>query len=109
MSGRAPFYLGMLGHYYARSGATDKVREIVEQLDRLAGQRYVPPHCFAYIHAGSNEIDQAFEWQAKAYDDGASPFNYFSPLIENLHGDPRHTAELRRMRLRAWAKGTKPH
>jgi len=102
MSGGAPFYLGILGHYYARSGATDKVRQIVEQLDHLAGQRYVPPHCFAYIHAGANEIDRAFDWQAKAYDDGASPFNYFSPLIENLQSDPRHSAELQRMQLRAW-------
>jgi TolB-like protein/tetratricopeptide (TPR) repeat protein len=102
MSGGAPFYLGILGHYYARSGATDKVRQIVEQLDQLAGHRYVPPHCFAYIYAGSNEIDRAFDWQAKAYDDGASPFNYFSPLIENLHSDPRHSAELQRMQLRAW-------
>jgi hypothetical protein len=55
-------------------------------------------------HAGMNEINEAFDWQAKAYDDGASPFNYFSPLIENLHRDPRHSAELRRMQLRAWAK-----
>ena len=37
MSGGAPFYLGILGHYYARSGATDKARQIVEQLDHLAG------------------------------------------------------------------------
>jgi TolB-like protein len=102
MSGGAPFYLGILGHYYARSGATEKVRQIVEQLEHLAGHRYVPPHCFAYIHAGSNEIDRALDWQAKAYDDGASPFNYFSPLIENLQSDPRHSAEVQRMQLRAW-------
>jgi len=108
MSGRsAPFYLGVLGHYYARSGATDKVREAVEELDRLADHRYVPPHCFAYIYAGLNDIGRALEWQAKAYDDGASPFNYYSPLIENLHADPRHSAELRRMGLRAWKKGMK--
>ena len=101
ISGGAPFYLGILGHYYARSGATDKVRQIVEQLEHLAGHRYVPPHCFAFIHAGSNEIDRALDWQAKAYDDGASPFNYFSPLIENLQSDPRHSAEVQRMQLRA--------
>jgi TolB-like protein/tetratricopeptide (TPR) repeat protein len=103
ISGGAPFYLGILGHYYARSGATDKVRQIVEQLDHLARHRYVPPHCFAFIHAGSNEIDRALDWQAKAYDDGASPFNYFSPLIENLQSDPRHSAEVQRMQLRAWS------
>jgi hypothetical protein len=103
MSGGAPFYLAVLGHYYARSGATDKVRQVVAQLNDMAGHRYVAPQCFAYIHAGMNEIDQAFEWQAKAYDDGSSPFNYFSPLIENLHNDPRHGAEVQRMRSRAWA------
>jgi serine/threonine protein kinase/tetratricopeptide (TPR) repeat protein len=100
MSGHAPFYLGVLGHYYARSGASDKVRDILEELASLADTRYVPPHCLVYIYAGANDLDRAFEWQAKAYDDGASPFYYFSPLIENLHADPRHTADLRRMGLR---------
>ena len=97
MSGRAPFYLGVLGHYYARSGATDKVREILQELERLAATKYVPPHCMVYIYAAANDLDRAFEWEAKAYDDGAAPFYYFSPLIDNLHADPRHTAELRRM------------
>jgi len=100
MSGRAPFYLGVLGHYHARNGAIDKAHEILEELAGLAATRYVPPHCQAYIYAGASDLDRAFEWQAKAFDDGASPFYYFSPLIENLHGDPRHRAELRRMGLR---------
>jgi tetratricopeptide (TPR) repeat protein len=104
MSGRAPFYLGILGHYYARSGATDKVREVLDELESLADQRYVPPHCYVVIYAGLNDIDRAFEWQTKAYDDGASPFNYCTPLIENLQADPRHTAELRPMAARDWVK-----
>jgi eukaryotic-like serine/threonine-protein kinase len=104
MSGRAPFYLGVLGHYYARSGAIAEVREIVQEFESLADRRYVPPHCFVYIHAALNELDRAFEWQAKVYDDGASPFNYYSPLIENLQADPRHAADVRRMAARAWAK-----
>src|SRR6185369_9512017 len=52
MSARAPFYLGVLGHYYARNGATDKVRDILGELARLADTRYVPPHCLTYIYAG---------------------------------------------------------
>jgi hypothetical protein len=100
MSDRAPFYLGVLGHYHARNGAIDKADAILEELGRLAATRYVPPHCQAYIYAGANDLDRAFEWQARAYDDGASPFYYFSPLIENLHADPRHRADLRRMGLR---------
>ena len=31
--------------------------------------------------------------------DGASPFNYFSPVIEIMHADERHAAELRSMAL----------
>jgi serine/threonine-protein kinase len=100
MSGRAPFYLGVLGHYYARSGSFDKAQGILDELASLAGTRYVPPHCQAYIYAGANDLGRAFEWQARAYDDGASPFYYFSPLIDNLQADPRHRAELRRMGLR---------
>jgi eukaryotic-like serine/threonine-protein kinase len=96
MSRRAPFYLGLLGNVYARAGQHDKVKEIAEELGRT-GHRYVPPHCMAYIHAGLNDLDRAVEWEAKAFEDGASPFNYYSPIIENLHADPRHTAELRRM------------
>jgi tetratricopeptide (TPR) repeat protein len=101
MSGRGPFYLGVLGHYYARNGETAKVLAIVDELERMAETRYVPPHCLTYIYAGSNDLDRAFEWQAKAYDDGAAPFYYFAPLIENLQADPRHLAELRRMGWRA--------
>ena len=100
MSDRAPFYLGVLGHYHARNGALDKAEEILDELARAVAVRYVPPHCQAYIYAGANDLDRAFEWQAKAYDDGASPFYYFSPLIENLQTDPRHHAELQRMGLR---------
>jgi serine/threonine protein kinase/tetratricopeptide (TPR) repeat protein len=99
MSGRAPFYLAVLGHYYARSGAADKVNAIIEELERVASTKYVPPHSFVYIYAGANDLDRAFEWQAKAYEDGASPFYYFAPLIDNMQADPRHSAELKRMGL----------
>jgi tetratricopeptide (TPR) repeat protein len=97
MSNGAPFYLGLLGNLYARAGEHHKVAALIDQLEVLAARRYVPPHCMAYIYAGQNDLDRAIAWEVKAYDDGASPFNYYSPIIENLHGDARHVAELRRM------------
>ena len=99
MSGRAPFYLGVLGHYYARSGAADTARTILMELEEMASRRYVPPHCMTYIYAGLNDLDSALEWEAKAHEDGASPFYYVSPLIENLHSNPRH---IEYMRQRGW-------
>ena len=97
MSGRAPFYLGVLGHYYARIGARDRVDAILRELEQITAHRYVPPHCMTFIYAGLNELDRAFEWQAKAQNDGASPFYYLSPLIETLHSDWRHIDQMRRM------------
>jgi tetratricopeptide (TPR) repeat protein len=99
MSGRAPFYLGVLGHYHARAGAREPVQAILQELDQLAATRYVPPHCRTFIYAGLGDLDQAFAWQAKAQEDGASPFYYVSPLIDNLLADPRH---LRQMRSMGW-------
>jgi serine/threonine-protein kinase len=95
LSERAPFYLGLLGNFYAHAGNHDKVRDIIAELERHT--RYVPPHAFAYIYAGQGDVDRAVEWEARAYEDRASPFNYFSPVIDNIHDDPRHIAELRRM------------
>jgi len=98
---RAPFFLAILGNFYARVGAADKVSAIFAELDAIKARgRYVPPHSQAFIYAGMNDLDRAFEWQAKAYADGAPPFNYFSPVIANMHGDPRHDAEKKRMGLR---------
>jgi TolB-like protein/Tfp pilus assembly protein PilF len=97
MAGRAPFYLAVLGHYYARSGAVEAARAILNELDAVAASRYVPPHCRTYIYAGLNDVERALEWQAKAQDDGASPFYYVSPLLENLHQDPRHVDQMRKM------------
>jgi serine/threonine-protein kinase len=97
MSGRAPFYLGMLGHYCARLGALERVQQILAELEAMRTERYVPPHCATYIFAALNDLGRAFESQARAEDDGASPFYYVSPLLANLQRDPRHTEQMRRL------------
>jgi hypothetical protein len=97
MAHRAPFYLALLGNFYGRAGMPDRAREILRELEQCPADVYVPPHAFAYVYAGLGELDTAFAWQSKAFDDGASPFNYFSPVIEALQSDPRHDVAIRRM------------
>lgn len=97
MARRAPFYIGLLGNFYGRAGMSDKAQEILRELEERQADTYVPPHAFAYVHAGLGDLDEAFAWQARAFDDGASPFNYFSPVIEVMQADPRHRADTRRM------------
>ena len=95
LSGSMPFYLGLLGKLYADIGETDKAKEILRRLDGLRDTVYVPPHCYVYIYAGLADFDQAFAWQDKAFEDGASPFNYFAPVLERLHVDPRFKDDVR--------------
>ena len=106
MSGRAPFYVGLLGNFYGRGGRPDAARRVLAELAERSATQYVPPHAFAYVHAGLDELDAAFDWQARACAHGASPFNYFSPVIENMHGDPRHVADMFRMGWQRWPGGT---
>lgn len=111
-SNRAPFYVGLLGNFYARAGRVADARAVLAELHDRAGKAqtaegvkvYVPPHAFAYVHAGLGDLDAAFEWQRRARDDGAAPFNYFSPVIECMHADPRHEADLRSMGWRQWSE-----
>jgi len=99
LSGRAPFYLGLVGLIYAQTGDTARAIETLAELDQMAQTgRYVPPHCYVYIYAGLRDFDRAFEWQAKACEDGAPPFYFLSPAIDMLHDDWRHKAHLQRMR-----------
>jgi tetratricopeptide (TPR) repeat protein len=50
----------------ARSGRTDQARQILEDLEGLAQQRYVPPCALAVVHAGLNEEDQMLECLERA-------------------------------------------
>jgi serine/threonine-protein kinase len=97
LSGRAPFYLGLLGQFYAETGQHDEVAKILAELEDRATRSYVPPHCFVYIHASRGDKDQAFAWQEKACEDGAPPFYFMSPAIGSLFDDPRHQTHLARM------------
>jgi tetratricopeptide (TPR) repeat protein/TolB-like protein len=90
-----PFYLALLGKFYGDANRTEKVTELLSRVDGLSGTQYVPPHCYVYIYAGLRDFDRAFEWQDKAFEDGASPFNYLSPVLECLHADPRFQRDLR--------------
>ena len=102
MSNRAPFYIGLLGNFFARAGRVDAAQSILSELQSRMADTYIPPHAFTYIYAGLGDLDRAFEWQDKANSDGASPFNYFSPIIQELQQHPRHLEDIRQRGWKAW-------
>jgi serine/threonine protein kinase/tetratricopeptide (TPR) repeat protein len=100
LTDRAPFYVGILGHCYGRAGMSSNALALLDDLNRQSLETYVPPQCYVYIHAGLGERVKALEYQEKAYEDGASPFNYLVPIIRDLYAlDPQQKRRLEQMRL----------
>jgi eukaryotic-like serine/threonine-protein kinase len=98
---RAPFYLGLLGRCYAECGMREAALSLVSELSNQAADTYVPPQCYVYIYAALGERERALAYQEKAYEDGASPFNYLTPGIRTLYArSPDHKKRLEQMRLR---------
>ncbi|MEP7000535.1 MAG: protein kinase [bacterium] len=97
---RMPYYLGMLGRCYGQFGMRDEALRLIEEMDAQAADAYVPPQSYVFIYAGLGERERALAYQDKAYEDGASPFNYLTPSIRDLYAlDPYHRERLEQMRL----------
>jgi tetratricopeptide (TPR) repeat protein len=97
---RTPYYLGLLGRCYGQSGMRDEAMGLISELESQARDVYVPPQSYVFIYAGLGERDRALAHQEQAYEDGASPFNYFTPSIRDLYAlDPYHKQRLKQMRL----------
>ena len=100
LSGRAPFYLGLLGRCYAEREMRRRALDIVDELGRFPADTYVPPQCFVFVYSALGDRERALESQAQAYVDGASPFNYLFPGIRELYArSPDHRRRLEQMRL----------
>jgi DNA-binding winged helix-turn-helix (wHTH) protein/TolB-like protein len=66
-SGGTPRALGSLGYVYAMAGRKAEAREVIAELERLAGHRYVGAVNLAMIHGALGELDRAFAALVRAY------------------------------------------
>jgi len=103
ISGEFPLMLGWLGLACGLGGYTEEARTVLERLRVIAGQRFVLPTSFAWIHLGLGEIDDAFRWMDRAIDrnDGWIPALKSYPFLDPLRADPRFHALLRKLNLQA--------
>jgi len=100
LGGRTPFYLGLLGRCYGEFGMRREALDLIAELERQSPDTYVPPQSYVFIYAGLGERERALEYQEKAYQDGAAPFNYLAPCIRDLYAlSPHHKRRLEQMRL----------
>ena len=99
---REPLELARLWAQAIVRAATGHAAESDEALRDLA-ERYTEEAAYqiAEVHATRGTADAAFEWLDRAYalrDSGLVDLK-FSPRLRSLHGDPRWSSLLRRLRL----------
>jgi TolB-like protein/Tfp pilus assembly protein PilF len=96
-----PLALAYLGNALGRLGRTGEAADILQKLKRMSASRYVGALPVALIHQGLGNFDAALDWYAKAFDahDGVVAFSSVDPIVDELRGDPRFDALVRRLRL----------
>ena len=62
----------------------DEAMGLISELESQARDVYLPPQSYVFIYAGLGERARTLEHQEQAYEDGASPLNYFTPSIRDL-------------------------
>jgi Flp pilus assembly protein TadD len=95
--------LSGLGHAYAAAGRRPEAQKVLDTLNTLSKQKYVPAGFRARIYAGLGEKDLAFEWLEKAYAERSINAGIvgikLDPVYDPLRSDPRFQNLLRRMNL----------
>ncbi|GAC1686336.1 MAG: winged helix-turn-helix domain-containing tetratricopeptide repeat protein [Candidatus Dormibacteraceae bacterium] len=98
LSGGNSKVTALRGYLFAKQGRTDEAREVLNTLEAISRERYVPPHALALVHAGLGERESAFECLGRAYEarDVHLVFLPVDPRWDALRSDVRFTALLGR-------------
>jgi hypothetical protein len=95
--------VAQLGYTYAVAGRKPEARKMLDKLDQLSSQKFVPADAMAHIYAGLGKKGEAFEWLEKGYERHSLGLGgvdlKIDPVWDPLRSDPRFTDLLRRMNL----------
>src|SRR5215813_13470135 len=86
-----PYVMGFMARTYARYGKRDEAKKVIEEMHKVASQRYVPAYAFAVGYAALDDKDQAFKWLEQSLQDRAWDITYLKvdPNVDGLRSDPR--------------------
>lgn len=94
--------ISFLGCLYGITGEPDKARQMLSQLQDLSAQQYVPSYYLALIYAGLDELDKAFEYLERSYEQREAILVYLkfsAALIPGFSTESRLADLLRRIGL----------
>src|SRR2546428_461395 len=85
----------------ALRGRRREAEALLAELEARARNHYVSPVAFCIVHLGLRNIDQAFEWFERAYQDRRGWLTYLKvdPMLDAVRDDPRFAELVKRMRL----------
>jgi TolB-like protein/Tfp pilus assembly protein PilF len=91
--------LGLLGYAYAISGQKKEAGGILKELKNRSLRKYVSPYKMAIIYAGLGEIEDAFKWLDKLFDDHSEWLVMLKvvPELDSLRSTPRFIKLLKRV------------
>jgi serine/threonine-protein kinase len=101
LGGSSVNHLAILSYVNGLAGRTGEARRLLGEIRARASRGYASPIWSALAHLGLHEIDAAFEWLDRAYEerDGSLILVTASPEFDPLRSDPRFGALLKRMGL----------
>lgn len=91
LSGGSPLMRAALAHTLGTAGRTEEASQMLDDLAKLAKQKYVAPYFFAGIHIGLGEHERAIEYLEKAYEEHSHWLIYLhiDPSMDGLRDNPR--------------------
>jgi serine/threonine protein kinase/tetratricopeptide (TPR) repeat protein len=103
LSGGSPLMRAALAHTLGTAGRTKEALQILDDLTKLAKQKYVAPYFFAGIHLGLGENNRAIEYLEKCYEEHSHWLIYLhiDPSMDALRDNPGFQGLLRRVGLPA--------
>jgi tetratricopeptide (TPR) repeat protein len=101
LSGGSPLMRAALAHTLGTAGRTTEALQILDDLTKLAKQKYVAPYFFAGIHVGLGEHERAIEYLEKCCEEHSHWLIYLhmDPSWDPLRDNPGFQGLLRRVGL----------
>lgn len=89
------------GFTYGIAGMAGEAQAVLQEMEALSKLRFVTSYGVALVHAGLGQIDQAFRWLDRAFDERSHWLVWLrlDPLWKSLHADPRFATPVSRMRF----------
>ena len=108
LSGGSPLMRAALAHTLGTAGRTKEALEMLDDLTKLAKQKYVAPYFFAGIHIGLGENERAIEYLEKCYEEHSHWLIYLhiDPSMDGLRDNQGFQSLLRRVGLPALTTAT---